>query len=437
MYQWFAQSLGNVSVNRKLGLGFGLVLLLTLAITLAGWHGMDSIINRGDKLGNISVIQQYTQELRIARQHYQRQPDEASVAELEKALGNLERQVQLMLGQIEQPADRQRLEQQREAVRGYQQAFNELKQAGQRREASRAVLGDTADKAAELIGRVQRGLLQGGDISQYQHAVEVSALLQQARFQVRGYTYSGNADYQQTALKAIDQALAELRALPAKVPAEHAASLDDATTALAGYRDAVTQFGNAQAASEQALQSMVEHGTVLLQTSQAMTTSQTAVRDAGAAQAKTVLAVATVLALTLGLLAAWAITRQIIVPLRQTLHAAERVASGDLTLNLQVQRRDELGQLQALGHALHARLQLAQFVTAVYLQVLGQVATGYPLGGAQGLAQGDDDLPGNCPCRQQAEGQGQPGGHGEQGLGLGGPGVTHGGLRSGHRLAGL
>nr|WP_236222112.1 methyl-accepting chemotaxis protein [Pseudomonas asiatica] len=347
MYQWFAQSLGNVSVNRKLGLGFGLVLLLTLAITLAGWHGMDSIINRGDKLGNISVIQQYTQELRIARQHYQRQPDEASVAELEKALGNLERQVQLMLGQIEQPADRQRLEQQREAVRGYQQAFNDLKQAGQRREASRAVLGDTADKAAELIGRVQRGLLQGGDISQYQHAVEVSALLQQARFQVRGYTYSGNADYQQTALKAIDQALAELRALPAKVPAEHAASLDDATTALAGYRDAVTQFGNAQAASEQALQSMVEHGTVLLQTSQAMTTSQTAVRDAGAAQAKTVLAVATVLALALGLLAAWAITRQIIVPLRQTLHAAERVASGDLTLNLQVQRRDELGQLQA------------------------------------------------------------------------------------------
>ncbi|EKT4483516.1 methyl-accepting chemotaxis protein [Pseudomonas putida] len=347
MYQWLAQSMGNVSVNRKLGLGFGLVLLLTLAITLAGWHGMNSIIDRGDKLGNISVIQQYTQELRIARQHYERRSDEASVAELEKALANLDRQVQLMLGQIEQPADRQRLEQQREAVHIYQQAFNELKQAGQRREASRSVLGDSADKAAELIGRVQRGLLQAGDINQYQHAVDVSALLQQARFQVRGYTYSGNTDFQQTALKAIDQALAELRALPAKVPAEHAAGLDDAATAMGGYRDAVTQFGNAQAASEQALQHMAEQGTLLLQTSQAMTTSQTAVRDAGATQAKTLLAVATGLALALGLLAAWAITRQIIIPLRQTLRAAERVASGDLTQNLQVNRRDELGQLQA------------------------------------------------------------------------------------------
>ena len=347
MYQWLAQSLGNVSVNRKLGLGFGLVLLLTLAITLTGWHGMDSIINHGDKLGNISVIQQYTQELRIARQHYERQRDDASVAELEKALANLDRQVQLMLGLIEHPADRQRLEQQREAVRTYQQAFNELKQAGQRREASRDVLGDSADKAAELIGRVQRGLQQGGDINQYQHAVDVSALLQQARFQVRGYTYSGNADFQQTALKAIDQALAELRALPSKVPAEHAASLDDAATAMGGYRDAVIQFGNAQTASEQALQRMAEQGTVLLQTSQAMTTSQTEVRDAAAAQAKTLLALATVLALAFGLVAAWAITRQIIIPLRQTLRAAERVANGDLTQNLPVQRRDELGQLQA------------------------------------------------------------------------------------------
>ena len=347
MYQWLAQSLGNVSVNRKLGLGFGLVLLLTLAITLTGWHGMDSIIDRGDKLGNISVIQQHTQELRIARQHYQRQRDEASVAELEKALTSLDRQVQLMLGQIELPADRQRLEQQREAVRIYQQSFNELKQAGQRREASRGVLGDSADKAVELVGRVQQRLLQGGDISQYQHAVEVSALLQQARFQVRGYTYSGNAEFQQTALKAIDQALAELRALPAKLPAEYAAGLDDAVAAMGGYRDAVNQFGNAQSASEQALQHMADQGTVLLQASQEMTTSQTKVRDTAAAQAKTLLMAATVLALALGLLAAWAITRQIIIPLRQTLRAAERVASGDLTQNLQVNRRDELGQLQA------------------------------------------------------------------------------------------
>lgn len=347
MYQWFAQSLGNMSVSRKLGFGFGLVLLLTLAITLTGWFGVDSVTSRGDKLGNISEIHQGTQELRIARQHYARDRNEASVAELEKALSSLQNQVQFMLGQVEQPDDLKRLEQQREAVRQYQQAFQQLRQADQQRTAGRQVLGDSADKAAELISKVQQRLLQGGDIGQYQEAVEVSAQLQQARFQVRGYTYSGKAEFQRTALDAIDQAVAILKALPGKVGAEHAASLDDAASALAAYRDAVIQVGNAQDASEQALKHMAEQGTILLDTAQQMTRSQTQVRDQGTQQAKTLLAGATALALLLGLIAAWAITRQIIVPLRQTLTAAEQVAAGDLTQNLQVDRRDELGQLQA------------------------------------------------------------------------------------------
>src|SRR5690606_15753672 len=126
--------------------------------------------------------------------------------------------------------------------------------------------------------------------------------------------------------------------------------LQQQMAAVKQYRQAFADLKQSAAdpvATEQALQHMAEQGTVLLQTSQAMTTSQTAVRDAAASQAKTLLAVATLLALALGLLAAWAITRQIIIPLRQTLHAAERVASGDLTQDLQAQRRDELGQLQA------------------------------------------------------------------------------------------
>nr|WP_286927836.1 methyl-accepting chemotaxis protein [Pseudomonas sp. UBA7721] len=347
MNRWLAQLLGNVSVTRKLALGFGLVLLLTLIITLTGWHGMNSITARGDKLGNISVIQQHAQELRIARQHYERQRDDASIGEMEKALGTLDRQVQLMLGQIDEPADHQRLEQQRDAVAAYQQAFAQLKQANVRREASRGVLGDSADKAVELVGRVQQRLLQAGDITQYQYAVTVNSLLQQARFQVRGYTYSGNADYQQTALKAIDQALDELRGLPAKLPAEFAAGLTDASTAMGGYRDAVMQFGEAQSASAQALQQMADQGVTLMQTSQAMTTSQTQVRDTAAAQAKALLGLATGLAVLLGLLAAWVITRQIILPLREALRGAERVANGDLTLHEPSLRKDELGQLQA------------------------------------------------------------------------------------------
>ncbi len=53
----------------------------------------------------------------------------------------------------------------------------------------------------------------------------------------------------------------------------------------------------------------------------------------------------TAVALLLGALIAWVMARQIIVPLQQTLRAAERIAGGDLTVQLHSHRRDELGQL--------------------------------------------------------------------------------------------
>ncbi|MCP6484475.1 HAMP domain-containing protein, partial [Klebsiella pneumoniae] len=61
---------------------------------------------------------------------------------------------------------------------------------------------------------------------------------------------------------------------------------------------------------------------------------------------RTLLISVTVAALALGALAAWWIARQIATPLREILSAAHRVAEGDLSHDMAVDRRDELGQLQ-------------------------------------------------------------------------------------------
>lgn len=346
MYRWLAESLGNVSVKRKLGIGFGLVLLLTLLITFTGWTGMSGIISRGDKLGFISSLNELTKDLRLARMEYDMRRGEQGPGAVNELLAKLDSGLQSARGMIEQPADAAMVDQQLAAVAEYKRAFGDMTQATVQREDARSKLGANADNAVAKVGEVEKALLQGDSVAQYNAVIELSKLLQQARYQVRGYTYSGKADAEQPALTAIENALKNLESLPSRVPEQHIANLQQATDSLKAYRAAVSQFRDSQVKNAAALTAMSAQGDILIAVSKKLTESQTVVRDTDAAHAKNMLLVATALALIFGLIAAWAITRQIIIPLTQTLKVAERVAAGDLTHNLVSLRRDELGQLQ-------------------------------------------------------------------------------------------
>ncbi|MCS3513020.1 methyl-accepting chemotaxis protein [Pseudomonas grimontii] len=346
MYRWLAEKLGNVSVKTKLAVGFGLVLILTLVTTFTGWTGLGSVISRGDKLGYISSLNELTKDLRLARLDYEMRRGEQGTAAVNELMSKLESGLKTADTLIDQPADNLLVDEQLAAVAQYKRAFDDMAQAGANRENARSKLGDTADNAVLKIGEIEKSLLQGDSVIQFNSVVELSKLIQQARFQVRGYTYSGKVEAEQPALDAIDNALKKIATLNGTLPEQYVTNLQQASVSLQAYRAAVSQYRDSQVASAAAMKKMGEQGDILLEHSKKLTLSQTVVRDTDAAHAKNLLLLATVLALVFGLVAAWAITRQIILPLNQTLEVAKRVASGDLSHNLISLRQDELGQLQ-------------------------------------------------------------------------------------------
>ena len=346
MYRGLAQRLGNISVNRKLSLGFGLVLILTLLITATGWKGLVTVIDRGDKLANISTIISLTKELRIARLDYERDKGENGPRELNDRLTELDKALEISRQQLTSPEDVVLVQQQLTALTDYRRAVADINLATQARASSREQLGETADNAVAEVTKVEEALSQGDSIAQLKSVTTLDKLLQQARFQVRGYTYSGKAEAEQPALDAIDTALSELASLPAKLPQEHLTQLQQAAQALQGYRAAVISFSDAQKASTEALERMQVLGNNLIELSKKLSGLQTTKRDTESLEAKILLISCTLLALVLGVIAAWSITRQIVIPLQQTLKTVERVAAGDLTQSLETTRRDEMGQLQ-------------------------------------------------------------------------------------------
>lgn len=355
MFRSLTQTLGNTSVKLKLALGFGLVLLLTLAITLTGWHGLDTMIERSESLTAIGQLSNATKDLRIERITFRVENTPENAATVVKRLNELEAQLNALRSRMDDTGNLTLLSDQSEAVRSFEKTFDELSQTLKARDNTRDKLEQQSEQAMQSVAEVEIEVLKA--VSQEQDSSErldeftnISQLRQQiqtARYQVQAYTFSGQEQYELAAIAAIDGALKEVGQIAQDQADANVSGLQQANQTLRSYRDKLDQFKDMQVKAEVAQEAMEALGDKLLASSAELSSRQTAQRDTEAARARTTLTSVAGLALLLGLLAAWLITRQIIVPLQQTLVAAGRIAQGNLSKDLIVERRDEMGQLQA------------------------------------------------------------------------------------------
>ncbi len=106
--------------------------------------------------------------------------------------------------------------------------------------------------------------------------------------------------------------------------------------------------------------------------------------QAMASASQVLLGAGSVVTIVLGALMAWWVTRSIVAPLRRGMHAAEKIAEGDLTQPLNAANQDESGQLlQALAHM---QSRLASIVSDVRRNAEGVAVA------SSEIAQGNHDL---------------------------------------------
>lgn len=108
----------------------------------------------------------------------------------------------------------------------------------------------------------------------------------------------------------------------------------------------MTKLREAQLSTETVQDRFEQQLNELLEQSDQLSEGQASKREKEAGDTRTLLIGVTAVALFLGALAAWWIARQIATPLQGVLSAAHRIAQGDLSQDIDVERRDELGQLQ-------------------------------------------------------------------------------------------
>ncbi len=343
MNEWF----GNISVNKKLGLGFGLVLALTVILAVTGWNSLGSLINRSIWMGDIAQLDAALTKLRVTRLQYMIANGDETIAQtVQTTLEGFARQQQNLLDTFKSPENVKLLNEQKTQIEAYQKSLNAMRAGYKANNAARADMGSNAEAALKLLDTLNAEAGQRGSLDAFQTITRAREQLILARYEVRGYTAAPNADTEQKAIKQLDAAVAGLQSLSGPFGDTHAAELQQLDVHLQGYRAALGRFKAATDAIAVARKEMTDQGAAIVSLNEALNKIQITRRDAESAQAREMQLGATLLALLLGVLAAVVITRQITRPLAETLAVVQRIADGDLTQNLNVTRRDELGVLQ-------------------------------------------------------------------------------------------
>jgi len=347
MNSWF----GNISVNLKLGLGFGLVLVLTSILALTGWTSLGSLIDRSNWMSDITQLNASLTKLRIVRLQYMLANGDESVAQnVQTSLDAFTAQQQKLLNTFKSPENRKLLNDQKTVITAYQQSLNKMREAYRNGNAARQVMGDKADIANAQIDALDSSVQQVPDsperFTQYQAVTHAKQEFQLARYEVRGYTGNVNADTEARAAAQIEKTINGLKGLGVVFGSSQQAALSALESALGAYRSAVQNYKAANANIVSARAEMTTQGADIVTISDKLYDIQLERRDAESAQARSLQLISTLLALLVGIIAALVITRQITRPIQETLAVVERIASGDLSHNIQVTRRDELGVLQ-------------------------------------------------------------------------------------------
>ena len=347
MNTWFA----NISVKMKLALGFGIVLILTAVLAATGWSSVSKLIERSDRMVDITQLNALLDDVNSARlQYVVDKGDEKSAAVAQTALDEFDAQQKRLATVFASATNLGSLQKINSLTADYQKSLSKMREAYKTDVTVRKEMGVYAVKGAELIGQILDDVMQmpSGDerFAAYQDIMKAKENLALVRYEVRGYTGNATTTTKDNAFRQLETALQGMEQLNATFGTKHGDKLKQLETSLIGYRAAVQRFTAANADITEATKETLEQGRAITQASDAMYDFQLNAREQNTSQARTLQITCTLLALVLGTLAAAVITQQINRPLRDTLNVVERIASGDLTHSAVVTRRDELGELQ-------------------------------------------------------------------------------------------
>ena len=352
----------NLGMAKKMALGFVLVLLLTALVAAIGIWSLQSISQRFDGLKQMSSLNSGLLKVRLLEQEFALRGDGKTADALRLGIDEIKGLATSL--KAESQASASLMSEVDQSLDAYRKAFDEFVELTSAKDLALEMASWSVSSVANNLDVLQAGLADDGTyalkesagkegaefIEQANLVSQVSKLMLQAMNEARVRLDQGrkaNADESNEGkIEQADQALAQAQALKGMVKdAGYQTVLNEVTGHIAGFSEKLAEYTGLLAQEKQVYQRLHQRaGDVVRQVDQAYAAQDQAMQ--AELQKNSLLIIASsILALLVGLVAAWIITRLIVAPLRSVIRLAEQIAAGDLSATVEVTRRDEIGQL--------------------------------------------------------------------------------------------
>ncbi|HEK0816444.1 methyl-accepting chemotaxis protein [Pseudomonas aeruginosa] len=363
--------LADLGTAKKLAIGFTLVLLLTALVAALAVLSLHALGQRFARLQEMSAINRDVLEVRQAEKDFALHGEKSDAERLRQRLAaTLERVGRLKAdGDADQALGMAEVEQ---VLAAYLEAFGRFEQSIQGRQLAWESASWSLNGAANSLDILQSSLAEDGAyalkesqgrdgeplLQQAAQVAQVNRLVLQGLDEARSRLEARAADAQEGPPKSLREALELAARLEQAITDDaYVSVVKDVLTNIRGFADKLAEYRASQRQERQMYAAMGERaGQVMSRVDRSWEAQQQAMLHSLRTNSLLIVGAA-VLALLVGLGAAFGISLLIVRPLRQAMGVAQRIAEGDLAVRVDSERRDEVGQLMAAMRAMTGSLR--------------------------------------------------------------------------------
>lgn len=359
------QAFGNLSIRAKLYSGFGLILLITALIAILGFQTLSTFNVEYTKLGTIRDLSEAMSDTRIAEKNFLIREDSAytqeAIALVENirdtaahlvANANTSREAEVMAG-IQGNAETylENFNAFTTSFEDSQAAEAEMTEAAR---AAQAAMIETEDRLEELIEAAFDGDSDTDTstlFSQYQRAGALTLAITDTRQDEKNFIDDQEAESAQKVIASLKQIESQGETLVSELDEGGGRNtMNRALERVYEYETSFNRLIDNVAAETELEDTMREEARILAASVDDWLGEMDVYLSSLQSRANAILIGATLVALLLGLAIAYGIVRLIVSPVNQLVEVFSGLADGDLTQDINSDRKDEMGQLMESTH---------------------------------------------------------------------------------------